>query len=196
MNIHARAPHRSAGFSLVEVMVALVVCSIGLLGLAKMESLALASTSVAGTRSLVAIYAGSLASMMHANQGYWAAGLAPASTTITGSSGVVTIANTGSPLPSGAVCTTAGAGSCAPPAQASYDLSQWGGLTNGGLLSLLPNYFTSITCTTTAPPVTCTISIKWAENAVAINEQQTTDNGNGGTIASLALPTYTLFVQP
>ena len=44
------ARRRSRGFSLVEILVALIVSSIGLLGLAKMEALALASTDVAGTR--------------------------------------------------------------------------------------------------------------------------------------------------
>ena len=39
-------PSLQSGFSLIEVMVALVVCSIGLLGLAKMESLAIASQDV------------------------------------------------------------------------------------------------------------------------------------------------------
>ena len=48
---------RTGGFSLVEVMVALIVVSVGLLGLAKMEAVALASTTVAGNRSLAAIEA-------------------------------------------------------------------------------------------------------------------------------------------
>jgi len=190
MRIRTRSARRSAGFSLVEVMVALVVCSIGLLGLAKMESLALSSTSVAGTRSLVAIYAGSLAAMMHADQGYWAAGLAPASTTISGSGGTITI---GSPtLPTTSVCTSTGISSCQPAPLAGYDLEQWG----ASLLNLLPSFFTNIACSTAGTPVTCTITIKWSENAVAMNEQQTSDPGNNGDITSLAAPTYTLFVQP
>ena len=73
---------RERGFSLVEVMVALVICAVGLLGLAKMESLALSSTSVANSRSLAAIEASSLAAAMHANPGYWAAGKAPATTVV------------------------------------------------------------------------------------------------------------------
>ena len=52
------APRPAArGFSLVEVLVSLVVVSVGLLGLAKMESLAIASTGVASSRSLAAILA-------------------------------------------------------------------------------------------------------------------------------------------
>jgi type IV pilus assembly protein PilV len=74
---------RERGFSLMEVMVALVVSTVGLLGLAKMEALGLSSTSVAGSRSLAAIEASSLAAAMHANPGYWAAGIAPPSIVIT-----------------------------------------------------------------------------------------------------------------
>ena len=46
---------RTRGFSLLEVMVALVIISIGLLGVAKMQALAYASTSTASSRSLAAI---------------------------------------------------------------------------------------------------------------------------------------------
>ena len=59
------------GFSLIEVLVALVVVSIGLLGIAKMQAIAYSSTGVASKRSLAAIEAASLASSMHANRAYW-----------------------------------------------------------------------------------------------------------------------------
>jgi type IV pilus assembly protein PilV len=185
---------RSAGFSLVEVLVALIVTSVGLLGLAKMESLALASTSVAGTRSIVAIQAASLAAMMHANRGYWAGGFALASTTVAGATptpgaaGTVTISN--SQLQGSFNCTTPGTASCGTTPMAGYDLQQWG----AALLQLLPNYLATINCSiTTGTPVTCTIQIQWSENAVAINSQQ---SGPTGNIASLNAPTYVLYVQP
>jgi type IV pilus assembly protein PilV len=169
---------RSAGFSLIEVMVALVVCSIGLLGLAKMESLAISSTSVAGSRSIAAIEASSLASAMHANPGYWAAGLAPAITTVS--------AAPANNFSAAATCLVAGAGSCGPAPMAFYDLQLWG----AALQAVLPGYLATITCTTTLNvPVTCTIQIQWSENAVAGNVQQT-------NMAGLNQPTYTLFVQP
>src|SRR5258708_4581144 len=113
----------SAGFSLVEVMVALVVMSIGLLGLAKMESLALSSTNVAGFRAIAAIEASSLAAAMHANPGYWAGGHAPAITNIYYSSGALTISDAG--LATAVTCLTVGTGSCAPAAMAAYDVQQW-----------------------------------------------------------------------
>src|SRR5438445_9867309 len=62
---------REAGFSLVEVMVALIVMSVGLLGIAKMQALALTSTTSARMRSIVALEASSLASTMRADRAYW-----------------------------------------------------------------------------------------------------------------------------
>ena len=177
--------HRSAGFSLVEVMVALVIVSIGLLGLAKMESLALSSTSVAGSRSIAALQASSLAAAMHANPGYWAAGVAPATTSISYNSlGALTISDAG--LATAATCLTAGTGSCAPGTMAAYDVQQWA----AAVKSVLPGYLATVNCTIiVGTPVTCTIQIQWSEGAVAGNSAQT-------NMAGLNQPTYTLFVQP
>jgi len=166
---------RMRGFTLIEVMVALVVCAIGLLGLAKMEALALASTSVAGSRSLAAIEASSLAAAMHANPGYWAGGFAPATT-------IVNAANNFSAAPP---CLTPGATSCIPSAMANYDLQQWAIALN----AVLPGYLATISCSTTGFPVTCTIQIQWTENAVAVSTAQ-------NQIGALATPTYILYVQP
>jgi type IV pilus assembly protein PilV len=177
---------RYRGFSLVEVLVALLVCSIGLLGLAKMESLALSSTSVASSRSLAAIQASSLAATMHADRGYWGQYLAPASTTVTVVGSTVTISDTGlgtQPTPN---CTVAGSTACLPEQTAAYDVQNWA----KAIGALLPASFTTINCTTvTTAPVTCTIQIQWAENAVALNSAQTSMN-------TVALPTYVLYVQP
>jgi type IV pilus assembly protein PilV len=175
----------SRGFSLVEVLVALVVCSVGLLGLAKMESLSLSSTGIASARSLASIQASSLAAAMHANRAYWAAYLAPPVTTVTVAGGVVTISDAGLGA-AGVSCTTAGAGACTADLMAAYDLQQWA----SALGALLPASLSTITCSTVSTaPVTCTIQIQWAENAVALNAQQTNIN-------ALQAPTYTLYVEP
>ena len=182
MSVRLSMRARSGGFSLVEVMVALVVVSIGLLGLAKMESLALSSTSVAGSRALAAIQAASMASAMHANNSYWGAGLAPASTTIYyDSTPALQISDTG--LATAATCLTAGTGSCTPGQMAAYDVQQWA----AALKAVLPAPFATIVCNTGGFPVICTVTVQWAENAVTGDNLQT---------APLAAPTYTLFVQP
>jgi type IV pilus assembly protein PilV len=163
----------SRGFSLVEVMVALIVVAIGLLGLAKMESLALASTTTAGTRSIAAIQASSMAAAMHANRAYWGSAVAPAVTTVTQATA------TGGT----AACTQAAP--CLGPAMAAWDLQNWSLAMN----QVLPPYLATITCTTTTPPVNCIINIQWSENAIAINAQQT-------NMAALALPSYQIFIEP
>jgi type IV pilus assembly protein PilV len=177
------ARRRSRGFSLVEILVALIVSSIGLLGLAKMEALALASTDVAGTRSLAAIQASSLAAMMHADRAYWGAGLAAGTTTVQVTSGAVAVSNTA--LQGSYTCTTAGSTACTPTQMAARDIQTWG----QALQALLPGYLATITCTTAGFPVSCTVQIQWAENGVAILSQQS-------NIASLAQPTYTVYIEP
>ena len=164
------------GFSLVEVMVALVICAIGLLGIAKMESLALSSTGVASGRSLAAIEASSMAAAMHANRAYWGNATAPAVTYVDATSTYN--------YSTAVACTAAGA--CTTAQQmALYDLQQW----SLALKAVLPNFFATINSSTTTLPVNCTITIQWAEAGVAINSQQT-------NMANLAVPTYTVFVEP
>jgi type IV pilus assembly protein PilV len=188
-----------SGFSLVEVMVALVVCSIGLLGLAKMESLALASEDVSGTRTMAALQASSLAAMMHADRGYWASTSATVSAVVTGgasTTGGLTAYNvTDSNLAYGGVpCTYASPSpnNCTPIQMAAYDLYNWA----SGLQLLLPGYTATIVCTptVTAAPVTCTITITWIENAVAANAQQTSISAI--TTSASGSPSYTLNIEP
>jgi type IV pilus assembly protein PilV len=167
----------SRGFSLVEVLVALVVVSVGLLGLAKMEALSLSSTSVAGVRSITAGQAANLAAMMHANQDFWQTPIVYPLTTITSSNNPY----------AGATCTVAGSNSCTPTQMANADLNLWA----QGLAAVLPVYSATVKCSTVLP-ISCVIQITWSDNAVAMNTQQ-----SQGTANLAALPTYyTLYVQP
>src|SRR5215469_16764012 len=76
-----RARARADGFSLVEVMVAVVIICVGLLGIAKMQALALSNTTPSRLRALAAIEAAGLASAMHSNREYWAGATPPTTTT-------------------------------------------------------------------------------------------------------------------
>jgi type IV pilus assembly protein PilV len=187
---HMKPKRRAAGFSLIEVMVALIVCSVGLLGLAKMTSLSIASEDVAGTRTMAALEASSLAAMMHADRGYWASAAAT-------TSAVVTWNNATSPaavnisdgnLQQSVNCQTAGP--CTPVQMAAYDVTQWGTTLN----TLLPGFTATIICTqpVTVGPVTCTININWVERAVGLD----TNQANQLLGQQLAAPSYTLNVQP
>ena len=78
-------PQRIQGFSLVEVMVAVVVICVGLLGIAKMQAMALSNTNMSRQRSLAAIEAASIAASMHSNRQYWALAIVtPFSVSISG----------------------------------------------------------------------------------------------------------------
>jgi type IV pilus assembly protein PilV len=182
------------GFSLIEVLVALIVVSIGLLGIAKMQALAFSSTGVASKRSLAAIEAASLASSMHANRAYWSvAGVVPITTTITGAA----VASTDPGLTAAVNCTASGALPCTPNAVAAYDVNAWA----NALKTLLPNDQATIACASTvAPtPVTCTVTITWQENQVAVNAQEAAAANAAvaaNSPAALQLPSYTLYIQP
>jgi len=188
----------SRGFSLVEVMVALVVCAIGLLGLAKMESLAISSTGVASTRSIAAIQAASLASAMRANGAFWAAGFAPSTTTVNIVGGAVTITQS-TAVPEFGVAQNCASVPCTPAAMAAYDTQQWAtALQQQGQLQALQ---ATITCSTTGFPVTCTIQLVWAENAVAMNSSTVATSGQtAAQMANMQNQTfaapYILYVQP
>jgi type IV pilus assembly protein PilV len=190
---------RSAGFSLVEVMVALIVISVGLLGIAKMQALALSNTSSARLRSLAAIEAASLASTMRADRAYWAVALAPPTTTTIQQGAVVATdaalqaavtaaagAGTGS---TNSYCLDAGANSVAPctPVQlAGSDLQVWAGDMN----ALMPNAITTVNCQVGAP-LTCQLQIQWTENSVNVNKQAA-----GGNTSLMTSSNYVLDVQP
>jgi type IV pilus assembly protein PilV len=186
------ARRSAAGFSLVEVLVALIVISIGLLGIAKLQAVALSNTSTAGKRSLAAIQAASLASSMHADRAYWCLaatlgclGPAPATATITGA----TVSSASDPqLTSGVDCWNSRP--CTAVQMASYDLTNWA----LSAQSILPSYVATLACPLPPAnfPLTCTITLTWTENTVASNTQ----GNQGGGLAAFQTPTYILYVEP
>ncbi|MGH8232047.1 MAG: type IV pilus modification protein PilV [Steroidobacteraceae bacterium] len=175
----------SAGFSLVEVMIALIIISIGLLGIAKLQAVALSSTGTAGKRGLAAIEAASIASAMHADRAYWSVG-GIATTTTLSAAGVS--ASTDAGLQSPVDCSTVRP--CTTVKMAAYDLS----IIAASLQSILPGYTGTIACNQTVapPPVVCAITLTWIENAVASNSQGV----HVGAAAAFQTPTYTLYVEP
>jgi type IV pilus assembly protein PilV len=174
-----------AGFSLIEVMVALIIISIGLLGIAKLQAVALSSTGTAGKRSLAAVEAASIASAMHADRAYWSLASSAVPTVITGT----TIASSPDPLLVSGVNCAAGP-ACTPVQMAAYDLTQWA----VSAQTIFPSYQASILC---LPPVaslpnSCTITMTWTENTVAANKQGIVPAAG----AAFQTPTYILYVQP
>jgi type IV pilus assembly protein PilV len=181
-----RPPRYGAGFSLIEVMVALIIISIGLLGIAKLQAVVLSSTGTAGKRSLGAVAAASIASSMHADRAYWSLASSATATLISGA----TIASSPDPsLVSGVDCWANAP--CTTVQMAAYDLTQWA----ISAQTVLPSYQASILCPVPAAaslPNTCTITLTWTENTVAANQQGVVAAGVG----QFQTPTYVLYVQP
>ena len=215
----ARPAHGSmAGFSLLEVMIALVIIAIGLLGIAKMQALALSNTGASRSRALAAIEASSLAGAMHANRAYWAsANSVPGTVTITTSAGAASIPSSTSAAMGTALtaawavtcpmtqatgtmtavlscfCTTGNAAPCAPAYinMAASDLADWA----RGLGSALPTSTATVSCNNLDAPVDCTINITWQENVVALTPQESAAAKTAGP-AAFQNVTYTLYVVP
>ena len=178
------------GFTLIEVMIALVLIAIGLLGLAKTGALAVSNTQLASTRSLVALQASSLASAMQSNKAYWESGVAP---TVFSTQGAVVTDNQTSVLSLvGPNCATAAAPACTPAQLAAYDLQSWA----SNLTLLLPSATAAFTCTNVAgAQISCVITVSWAEKYVAINRTTATGAAaSGGT--QTATQSYSLYVAP
>jgi type IV pilus assembly protein PilV len=182
------------GFSLIEVLVALIIIAVGMLGLAKIQGLAYASTGTASQRSLASIQAASLVSAMRANHAYWSAAATTTtqfSITFSGTA-VTVIADSGATMGTTYACKALGANApCTTAQMAAYDVNDW----LASLNLILPNPTGSITCPALVAAVTtavaCTITINWLESTTGINSQTTQ-----GTAIKATGPSYTLLVVP
>ena len=185
----AAAPRRHAGFSLVEVLVALIVIAIGMLGIAKMHALALASTGSAGTRSLVAIEAAGLAASLHANRDYWGA-TAALVTNVNVSGGTANV----DVFPTAQTCSA----SCTSAQMAAYDLQTFG----AALAQIVPAANANISCQNATPPQSCTITITWLENITGASTATSSTAISSAAVSSaptgnlLQQPQYILYVEP
>ncbi len=186
MRITQRPYARQLGVSLIEVLIAILIIAVGVLGIAKMQALSISSSQVSGGRGLVALQASSLAALFHSNRGYWqtfSPGLPPCSNTagctLTGSSTTQFGA-----VP--ASCTVATP--CLSSSIAALEINNW----MANINKQVPSYSANISCANgTTLPTNCTIAISWLE------KQQ----GGNSTTAALASTTatkqtYFLYVQP
>ena len=186
--------HSTRGFSLVEMLVALLVISIGLLGIAKMQALALSNTSGGRLRAVAAIEAGGLASLIASNHNYWGTLASALTITVAAGASAATITSSDSTLSTTVNCLY-GSGSAAPctaAKMAGYDLQQWVTEFQNVMSGVgAANYFASVSCnalTAGTTQVTCQITVNWTEQNVLANSSQTT--------TGMASPSYTLFVSP
>jgi type IV pilus assembly protein PilV len=185
-NDHSMTRH--SGYSLLEVLVALVVISIGVLGVAAMQATALSGTHTSQNESLVAIQARSLADAMLANSAFWNGPNAPSSVVMVVPAGATTVTISGNSnlTSSTSNCNGSNGGSaCSALNMASFDLRTWG----VNFFSAVPSATSAtINCNKSAPPV-CTIQLNWTQKAT------TAINSASANPAAATSASYTLINQ-
>ena len=139
--------NKNAGFTLIEVLIAMVVLAVGLLGLAGLQVTSLRNNQSAYNRSQATQLAYDLADRMRANSSvggnYLTTFMAPTAATCATSDTPCT------------ACTSV-AKLCTPPQLAVKDLFEW----NNALTSTLPSGTGTITIT----GAIYTISVNWDDN--------------------------------
>jgi type IV pilus assembly protein PilV len=178
---------RAQGFTLMEVMVALVIISIGLLGIAAMQATAIASTHTSQTESLAAIEARSLADAMQANPDYWAAGNFPTILTVKGTAAapVLSDATLNSQTTNCSTTACLDTSNNGNVAMAGYDLQQWA----KQLFTQIPGSTATINCQIGSPTI-CSITVTWTQKATAA-----VNNGTQSTATLANNMSYTLVNQ-
>ena len=152
------------GFSMLEVLVAMLVIMFGALGMAGTQLLAFTSTENARYQNVATMLASTLAANMQANVAYW--GTPPVTITVAGK----TI--TGGPAASSASCLGL-ANACDATQMADYDLRTWG----GEVADLLPSGTATINCPAGNTPAICSVVLTWKERNVSLQNPSGTETG-------------------
>ena len=180
---------RLHGFSMIEVLVTLIIITIGLLGLAGMQAVALGNAGAARTNSVAAMLANSLAASISTNRSYWGGTNAG---TPSGFTPPTTVTASGTSLTPTIASGTASCASqtCAANEMAAYDLKTWG----AQLTQLLPDGKGEVRCTPNPNTVTdsqylCVVTVSWIEKSAK------SANSKHGAMTMPARQTYTLVVQ-
>lgn len=155
MNTQTNNPSR--GFSLVEILVALVILSVGLLGLAGLQSSSLRATDSAYLRTQANLLAYNLFDRMRANVteakgGAYDRALDDAAPT----NPPDCVLSTANPTPD-----------CTPAELTAWDLSQW-----LDLVAELPDGKASVSTDTSTANTQITITLQWSQRGL----QKTEDN--------------------
>lgn len=154
--------HRARGFSLLEVLISMVVLSIGLLGLAGLQTMGLRNNHSAYLRSQATLLAYDIADRMRANR----------RTAIDDGSYSLTLNAT--PATPAKDCTTT---TCAPAELAAYDLYHW----FKRLTAVLPAGDSSIQLNSGVVTVTLQWDETWAEIWAQKEQKNNKDSEDNNT---------------
>ena len=150
MNMHINIKHRQKGFSLIEALVAFLILSVGMLGIASLQTMSLKSGHTAAMRTVAVMKVEEILESIRSNPtviANFAAG-----TEDMGSD-------------NGCSQTTVAAATCTPAQMAQDELFRW----KNSLIEALPNNASttaSVVVTPPAPPATMNlvvVSVNWSE---------------------------------
>ena len=163
--------NNSKGFTLIEVMIALVVLAIGMLGLASIQAVGLQNNATAYMRTLAMQSAYNMADMIR---------------TANGTDGTVTatynnVTSTLGSAPASCIQNDTSLPDCSSSAMAAFDIYQW----KERLADILPSGRGAVTRTTDIYE----IKIMWDEDRTGVTGENCSGN------SSVDLKCYTLHVQ-
>jgi len=158
INLTHRQRRASAGFSLLEVLIALVILSVGLLGIAALMSTALKSNDSAYMRTQATVMAYNIIDRMRANM--------PGVNNLAYVVSMPANASTATVYP--VTCIGAGAG-CTSSTLATYDINQW----EYDLAQQLPGGRGAVSVTIGPSATTATVTVLWNDSRAHDSLQKT-----------------------
>ncbi|AOV18275.1 type IV pilus modification protein PilV [Acidihalobacter aeolianus] len=174
-------------------MVALLVISIGLLGVAGLQALAVNNTHTASLRSIAAIEAANMAAYMGANPAFWAQ-VAPSSVTVV-YGGATPFSGAGASTLNGQLPSSCTATLCTNYQMAAWDMYNWG----KDLAQQLPSGQGGVQCkgatAATSNPYTCVVTVQWQEKSLGLNATSST-TASTAPAPTTSTQTYSMVTQP
>lgn len=174
------------GFSLIEVLVSIIIISLGILGISGLLVKGMSNAKTASLRTTAAMQASSLANAIYANRAFWAKHTQAVSFQSTGA----TVSN-----PSSNIDTSkASCGSCTPAQLAGLDIKAW----VDSLNTALPGAKSDVSCpqTTNDTAHNCTIKISWTERFMDSGKTTTPASANAESVATSGDRSYFLHIEP
>ncbi|MCD2511425.1 type IV pilus modification protein PilV [Comamonas endophytica] len=166
-----RVGSRQAGFSLIEVMVSLVVVSLGMLGLAGLLINGVAATKTSQLRNAASLQVTSLADAMSANRRFWGdTELGEISFT---AQGTVIESQQNIDLGVSADCLNA---ACSAHHLAAYDVRTW----LAALDNQLPDARSQVHCSVNFDAKNCHATVKWNEKYYSGSQSDAADSAATG----------------
>ena len=153
MNMQINIEHKQKGFSLIEALVAFLILSVGMLGIASLQTMSLKSGHTAAMRTVAVMKVEEILESMRSNPSIlmsYAAGTADMG------------------VDNGCSQTTVPAATCTPALMAQDELFRW----KNSLIEALPNNTATTASVVVTPPVApstlnlVVVSVNWSERNV------------------------------